>query len=117
MNAEFPEKSCEIDSLVTHARFVRAAIAGEKTQQRRDGLYAYPGETFEIDGVGFRVTSVERQKLGDISEDEARREGFSDLKAYRDLILRMHSGMAWDGEALVWVHTFERVETSLPGRG
>ena len=44
--SDFPEKTCEIDSLVTHAKLVEAAIAGRKTQQRRNGIYAYPGEAF-----------------------------------------------------------------------
>jgi hypothetical protein len=105
----YPPKSCEITSLVTHKRFVEAALAGRKTQQRRDGLYAYPNETFTLDDVLFRVTAVERQRLGDITEDDARREGFPGLGAYKDLILRMHAGMPWDEEALVWVHSFERV--------
>lgn len=110
----YPDKTCEIDSLVTHARFVQAALMGRKTQQRRDGLYAYPGETFELDGVGFKVTEVERQRLGDVSEDDARQEGFADLAAYRDLISRMHGGMPWDEDTLVWVHCFERV--AAPGQ-
>ena len=29
---------------------------------------------------------------------------------YKDLILRMHSGLEWNGESKVWVHEFERCE-------
>lgn len=108
----YPEKSCEVESLITHSRFVKATLARRKTQQRRDGLYALPGETFELEGVSFRVTSVERQKLGAISEQDAQREGFPNLSMYRELIERMHSGMPWDEDALVWVHSFERLSSS-----
>ncbi len=107
--SDYPEKTCAIENLVTHKRFTRAALTGDKTQQRRDGVYGHPGETFQIDGHDFLLTTLERQKLDDISEEDARREGFDDLAAYKDLILRMHRGMAWDGDALVWVHSFERV--------
>ena len=106
---KYPEKSCSIDVLVTHARSVRLALKGEKTQQRRDGLYAYPGEIFQLEGVDFRITSVERKTLGDIGDAEARREGYADLEAYRDVIVRMHKGMEWQRDAKVWVHSFERV--------
>jgi hypothetical protein len=45
MNA-FPEKTCSIDRLITHPKLVAATIAGVKTQQRRNGVYGWPGETF-----------------------------------------------------------------------
>lgn len=104
----YPPKTCQIDRLVRHPKLVEAAKAGLKTQQRRDGLYAYPGETFELDGAGFVVTAVERRSLGEMSEDDARAEGYPNLDAYRELILKMHPGMAWDESHLVWVHCFER---------
>jgi len=48
--SEFPEKTCDITRLVTHPKLVEAVLAGRKTQQRRDGVYAYPNETFELEG-------------------------------------------------------------------
>lgn len=104
----YPEKSCEIDRLVTHPKLVEAALAGKKTQQRRDGVYAYPGETFELDGVAFTVTALERESLGDMGDAEAQAEGYPNMAAYKDLILRMHAGMKWDESHLVWVHKFEK---------
>lgn len=50
---DYPEKTCSIERLVTHARLVDAALSGSKTQQRRDGVYGYPGEQFELGGVTF----------------------------------------------------------------
>jgi hypothetical protein len=106
--SDYPAKTCEIDRLLRHPRLVEAAKAGLKTQQRRDGLYAYPGETFELDGVGFVVTAVERRGLGEMTEDDAKAEGYPSLEAYRELILKMHPGMGWDDSHLVWVHHFEK---------
>ena len=105
----YPKKTCEIDGLVRHAKLVKAALAGTKTQQRRDGVYAYPGEEFSLAGTSFRVSSLTRERLGDMTEDDARAEGYPDLEAYKSLILRMHRGMEWDSEHLVWVHTFHQV--------
>ncbi|MCQ8118360.1 ASCH domain-containing protein [Methylomonas rosea] len=105
---QYPEKSCSIDRLVRHPKLVAATLAGEKSQQRRDGLYAYPGETFVLEDVVFEVTSVERQRIGDMSDADARAEGYPNLAIYKDLILKMHSGMEWNEDGLVWVHSFRR---------
>jgi len=107
---KFPEKTCDIDRLVRHPRLVKAALSGEKTQQRRDGVYAYPDETFELQGVTFVVTGLKREKLGDMSDEDAKAEGYPSFEAYKALILKMHKGMIWQADALVWVHCFKRVD-------
>lgn len=104
----YPEKTCEIDRLVRHPKLVAAAIAGQKTQQRRNGVYGWPGETFELDGVPLEITALERKTLAEMTDEDARAEGYPDLKAYQDLILKMHPGMNWDGDAKVWVHYFKK---------
>ncbi len=108
MASDYPAKTCEITRLVTHPRLVAAALAGAKTQQRRDGLYAYPNESFELEGIRFVVTAVERQRLGDMTHAEAQAEGYPDLESYKRVILGMHANMTWNEDALVWVHTFMR---------
>jgi len=107
---DYPEKTCTIDRLVRHPKSVEAALAGRKTEQRRDGVYGYPGETFELEGETFEITGLTRDRLGDMTEASARAEGYATLADYRDLILRMHKGMQWDPEHRVWVHRFRRVE-------
>ncbi len=89
--------------------FVEAPIAGKKTEQRRDGVYGYPGETFELEGKRFEIVSLTHDRLGDMSEADAQAEGYENMEAYRDLILRMHRGMEWDVEHRVWVHRFRQV--------
>ena len=107
MNA-YPEKNCEIDRLVCHPKLVEASLKGQKTQQRRDGLYAYPGEIFTLEGVEFEITSVERQKIGEMTDQDAQAEGYPNLAIYKDIILKMHANMQWNEDALVWVHSFKR---------
>jgi hypothetical protein len=107
---DYPEKTCELESLVTHDKFVDAVLAGRKTQQRRNGVYGYPGEKFELRGETFVITGLRHETLGEMTDVEARAEGFPNLEAYRGLILRMHKGMQWDGSAEVWVHEFARAE-------
>lgn len=108
MNAEYPSKTCDISRLVTHPKLVAATISGSKTQQRRDGLYAYPNEIFDLEGVTFEVISVERQRLGDMTDADAQAEGYPNLEMYKQLILKMHANMTWNESDLVWVHTFNR---------
>jgi hypothetical protein len=107
--SDFPEKTCEIDRLVTHPKLVAAALRGDKTQQRRAGVYGYPGETFELESATFVIADLRHQPLGTMTEAEANLEGYPNLKMYRDLILRMHPGMDWDDELAVWVHEFKQV--------
>ncbi len=110
---DLPEKTCTIDRLVRHKLLVRAALEGRKTEQRRDGVYAYPGETFDLEGTTFVVTSVTHERLGDMGEAGAQAEGYEGLAPYRDMILRMHKGMTWEPDHMVWVHRFH-AESSVP---
>jgi hypothetical protein len=102
----YPEKTCSIDRLVTHPKLVAAAKAGMKTQQRRDGIYGLPGETFDLEGMTFVVTNLTRQRLGDMTDEHAQAEGYPNLEMYKDIILKMHAGMTWNIDSLVWVHSF-----------
>ncbi len=108
MNQQYPNKTCEIDRLLRHPKLIAAAISGAKTQQRRDGLYAYPNETFELEGIPFIITSVERQRIGEMTEEDAKAEGYPNLEIYKQIILQMHANMTWDDQGLVWVHSFKR---------
>ena len=108
MKTEFPAKNCAIDRLIRHPKLIAAALAGAKTQQRRDGLYAYPEETFDLEGEPFIITRIERQRLGEMTEADAQAEGYPSLDAYKQIILQMHANMTWNDEGLVWVHFFKR---------
>jgi hypothetical protein len=102
----YPEKTCSIDRLVTHPKLVAATKAGTKTQQRRNGIYGYPGETFDLEGMSFIVTGLTRERLGDMTDEHAQAEGYPNLEIYKDIILKMHAGMTWNADSPVWVHTF-----------
>lgn len=105
----YPAKTCQLDRLVTQPRLIALAISGDKTQQRRNGIYGYPGERFKLDGTDFEITDVSRQRLGDMTESDAKAEGFASLNEYQQLILRMHPGMQWQPDARVWLHQFRRL--------
>ena len=102
----YPQKTCSIERLITLPKLVAAAKAGKKTEQRRDGVYGWPGEEFELDGMAFVMTGLTRQRLGDMTDEQARAEGYQNLALYKDIILKMHASMTWNTDHLVWVHTF-----------
>ncbi|MDG2385119.1 MAG: hypothetical protein P8N76_25840 [Pirellulaceae bacterium] len=108
MTNKYPEKTCSIDRLITHEKLISAALDGSKTQQRRAGVYGYPGEKFKLEGVEFEITDLKNERWGDIDEEDAQREGYPSLAMYRALIERMHQGMEWDQDQPVWVHEFSK---------
>lgn len=105
---DYPAKTCSIERLVTHTKLVESVLAGTKTEQRRDGIYAYPGETFVLEGVEFLVTALDRKTLGDMTDADAQAEGYPSMEMYKAIILKMHTGMEWDESHLVWVHKFTK---------
>ncbi|MCA9064912.1 MAG: ASCH domain-containing protein [Planctomycetaceae bacterium] len=103
---DYPEKTCSIDRLITHDRLVEAALSGNKTQQRRAGVYAYPGETVDLKGHTLTVTALRRERYGDMTDSDALAEGYPSLEMYRELIRRMHGGADMSDDQPVWVHEF-----------
>ncbi len=103
---ELAAKTCTIDRLVTVRSDVEKVLAGRKTAVRRNGRYADPGEVMTLSGRKFIVDRVYVQTLGDVTEEDARREGHESLDAYRQAILAIHPGMPWLPAMRVWVHEF-----------
>jgi hypothetical protein len=103
----------EIDAgaLLPNDRVQSMVLDGEVTQIHRGGSerYAEPGDTFEVDGTAFEVTSVDERTLGDMSDADARREGSESLEAYRERMVRVHGGnFEWDDSSEVVRYRFER---------
>ena len=100
----------EADALLPNDRVKQAVLEGEVTQLSRDGSnrYAEPGDTFELDDTVFEVTAVEERTLGDLTDEDARREGSPSLDAYRARMERVHPGdFEWDGTSEIRSYRFE----------
>jgi len=110
MMDKLPPKTCTIERLVTKPADVEKVITGMKTATRRNGRYADIGETMELGDNRFVVERIYRQRLGEITEEDAKKEGFANLDAYKESILSMHPGMKWLPQMKVWVHEFSRAE-------
>jgi hypothetical protein len=92
-------------------------LAGEKTQTRRP-IERKPGrrvcEVGEKVGVRLGYTKPSafiiikrrrRQKLGDITDEEAKKEGFKDLESFRKGWIQIYGN--WNPQQVVWVYEFE----------
>ncbi|MDF2788912.1 MAG: fructose-phosphate kinase [Neobacillus sp.] len=109
-NTTLPPKTCSIERLVTMESDVKKVLAGEKSATRRNGRYADPGEIMTLEGRQFVVERVYSQSLGELTDDDARREGFTTVEEYKQSILAYHPGMPWLPQMRVWVHEFRPLE-------
>ena len=99
------------DSLLPNDRVQEAVLAGDVTQLSRGDAdrYAESGDTFALDGETFEVTGVEERTLGDLDDDDARREGSPSLEAYRRRMQQVHPGdFEWDDTSEIVTYRFER---------
>lgn len=110
LNAKLPPKTCTIERLVTKPDDVTKVLNGMKTATRRNGRYADIGEVMELDSHKFVVEHVYRQPLEALTENDALKEGFADIAAYKTAILDLHPGMKWVPKMNVWVHEFSPIE-------
>ncbi len=101
----------DADDILPNDRVQQSVRDGEITQLTRGAgnRYASEGDTFEIDGTAFEVTSVDRRTLGDFTDADARREGSASLEAYKRRMERVHpDGFTWDDSDEVLTYRFER---------
>jgi hypothetical protein len=109
-NNALPPKTCTIERMITRAEDVRKVLEGRKTATRRNGRYADIGEIMTLEGKEFKVDRVYAQSLGELTEENARQEGYETLEDYKNSILSMHPGMPWLPHMRVWVHEFSPVQ-------
>ncbi len=109
-NNELPAKTCSIERLVTMESDIKKVLEGQKTATRRNGRYADVGEIMTLKGRNFKIDRVYEQSLGELTNEDAKREGFNTVDEYKDSILSYHPGMPWLPQMKVWVHEFSKVE-------
>lgn len=106
-NAELPPKTCSIDKFITIEEDIQKVLSGQKTATRRNGRYADPGEIMTLGGRQFVIDKVYSQSLGELTDDDARREGYNSVEEYKQSILSLHPGMPWLPQMRVWVHNLK----------
>lgn len=99
------------ESLLPNDRVQETVLTGDVTQISRgaSNRYADEGDTFELDGTEFEVTEVEERTLGDLTDEDARREGSPSLETYRERLEMVHGGdFEWDDDSTIVTYRFER---------
>jgi len=109
-NQALPPKTASIEWLVTKPEDIDKVINGIKKATRRNGRYADVGEIMTLNDQQFIIKRVYAQHLGDVTDDDARQEGYKNLEEYKESILSLHPGMRWAPKMEVWVHEFAPVE-------
>nr|WP_309100469.1 ASCH domain-containing protein [Fredinandcohnia onubensis] len=109
-NNELPAKTCTIERLVTMESDVKKVLEGKKTATRRNGRYADVGEIMTLEGQQYKIDRVYEQSLGELTDADAKREGFDTVDEYKESILSYHPGMPWLPHMKVWVHEFSKVD-------
>ncbi|AXH99562.1 ASCH domain-containing protein [Sporosarcina sp. PTS2304] len=107
---EYPKKTCSIELLVTIPEDVQKVLDGEKWQTRRNGVYAYPGETMTLQGQDFEVDKLYVQTLGELTDEDAKAEGHETVEEYKQAMLSIHDKMPWLPQMKVWVHEYSPVQ-------
>lgn len=108
--SEYPKKTCSIELLVTIPEDVQKVIRGEKVATRRNGVYAYPGEIMVLDGKEFKIDALYSQTLGELTDEDAKQEGYNTVEEYKQSMLSIHDNMPWLPTMRVWVHEYSPVE-------
>ncbi|WML44250.1 ASCH domain-containing protein [Neobacillus sp. PS3-40] len=105
-NNAFPAKTATVDRLITTPEDIDKVVKGQKTAVRRNGRYADVGEILSLHDHKYVVERVYSQSLGELTDEDARQEGFANVEKYKQSILLIHPGMPWLPQMRVWVHEF-----------
>lgn len=97
---------------------VEMILAGRKTQTRR----AWKRPMAKVGGVykvrtklmtpeyhcKIEVTAIRKERLGDITEEDARKEGYASISEYYDVWERINGRGSWNPNQEVYVIDFRR---------
>ena len=98
----------DAETLLPSRRMRENARSGEISQLHRGQRYAEKGDTFDIDGESFEVVEVTERTLGDMTDEDAQKEGARDLEHYKEILERAHDNFEWDDESDIYRHRFEK---------
>src|SRR5690625_6965191 len=109
-------KNRYIQQLVTLQSDVEKIKNDQKTAVRRNNRYGEIGDILQFDSHTFTLKNAYEQKLGEMTEENAKEEGFENMQQYKERILSIHQNMKWDPEVKVWVRSEEHT-SELQSRG
>jgi len=93
-------------------------LDGKKTQTIRTGrkrwkigsIHQAKLSFFDISPTRIKIIDVRSQKLGNITIEDSKKEGYSSLKEFKEAFKEIND--FWDDDVKVWVIDFELVGNS-----
>jgi hypothetical protein len=101
---------------------LRKVLEGQKTQTRRTHKrtlkvgreYGIRSTRFEKSQCHIKITRCFQQKLGDVTDEEAKKEGFKDLEEFRQRWTKIYG--SWDPNQVVMAYEFRPVGDAKKGK-
>lgn len=96
-------------------KHIELILSGRKTQTRRTGKCRWRVGSIHQAKTNFkkgskpfaflRIVSVRQERLGDITEEDAKKEGYPSVEAYKEVFKEIYG--RWDDDMMIWVIDFE----------
>ena len=80
-----------------------------KTATSRNKRYGIVGDTFVVDGVTYKLTSIARLRLGYIAEQKYAQEGAKSPEEFINVWNEIHPRKKYNPVQKVYYHEFERM--------
>ena len=100
-SAVWPPRS---SSLLAHILYMADGITG--VHDWRPSIFM----PHKLSRITLGITAVRIEEVQDVSEDDARAEGFESISAFADYWDSINGEGAWDRNDWVWVIEFKRIE-------
>lgn len=94
---------------------VEQILKGGKHMSRRFRKWGDEGDVFRVKGKAFRFVKVVRMKVGDITEDDIRKEGYGTREEFEQMWVKSHpksvaAGKIVKPDDLCWSHEYEGID-------
>ena len=112
--------SRSVRTLIFREEHIRLILKGVKTQTRRrhkrprrvGKVYRVQRNWYEWTDIRILITRAYRQRLGDMTPEEARKEGGYTLEGFRRVWEEING--SWDPDEVVWVYEFKLYQPKNP---
>lgn len=89
-------------------------LKGGKHMSRRFRKWGDEGDVFRVKGKAFRFFKVARMRVGDITDDDIRKEGYATREEFEGMWVKSHpksvaAGKVLSPDDLCWCHEYEPV--------
>ena len=104
---------------------LRKVLSGDKTQTRRSHKYTWTiGKTYCIRDRWFSkaqghiiITRKFKQHLGDISPEDAKKEGFNSIEDFKQEWKKIFGESSWNPDKIVTCYEFKLIDSKQLRRG